>query len=679
MAGGDQDGESGRRPRQWTADAPTAPSTGAPRAAVPGKRNLIHETFGPLMRVAAAPVQRSPKAHNAPMPSVAMTVTVHYRGKKPFVWHGASSTPGAAGTYTAHRAGGSWQWDNPDGETIRIYKDESDHTGRPISSYMSDPAAYEVVVTFGEGATEANSAGTSTDSGGSNPDRDATSSVGDDGSSKASSSSSSTPSSSSTSSDVATSGDWTDLPGAREAQDALNRGGQGRGDNANDVATTPTQDAKRGDTVRDGAAPDLDDDGEQIADDFEAQLDGIIGGTAGGKGSQLGGQPDGRSGDDTDPQGTGYGGDQAQLGGDDDADGGGSTEKDGGVKSDTAEQGGRKHGDERGEYDGDGRQGDAGVRGAVALFGGLINVPDALRGAVELGILINQGDVAGLGADFFKAGGKKFASAAAARVAMAKEARAVAKREAENALGKLAKEGAYQALSTVEKKQVARIIYWQYQRDFFEGALRAAREQKEAVALIKKASKGAITQEETAKLAAHLAKDDPEMAAIAGRAARGDVTAADAAKLEGKEARAAQMEQAAEVQPVAGRLPANHEFAGKDFPLPEETVAKLRSEGIEATSVHFSEAGFPDFEPFAKELPNGERSVTIELTGSRAADARAANRAAGLKREPRGYVWHHSEEMGTMILVPESVHEAVRHTGGAAVYKQTHGTVSYGK
>jgi len=34
-----------------------------------------------------------------------------------------------------------------------------------------------------------------------------------------------------------------------------------------------------------------------------------------------------------------------------------------------------------------------------------------------------------------------------------------------------------------------------------------------------------------------------------------------------------------------------------------------------------------------------------------------------------GYVWHHHEDMETMILVPKELHNNLSHTGGRAVYK----------
>lgn len=62
--------------------------------------------------------------------------------------------------------------------------------------------------------------------------------------------------------------------------------------------------------------------------------------------------------------------------------------------------------------------------------------------------------------------------------------------------------------------------------------------------------------------------------------------------------------------------------------------------------------------------------VEIEgLTGDYAKDAAMANKAAGLPSTPEGYVWHHVEDGKTMQLIPQSVHNEVRHTGGAAIIR----------
>ena len=62
--------------------------------------------------------------------------------------------------------------------------------------------------------------------------------------------------------------------------------------------------------------------------------------------------------------------------------------------------------------------------------------------------------------------------------------------------------------------------------------------------------------------------------------------------------------------------------------------------------------------------------VEIEdLTGKYALDARAANEAVVLPRTPDGFVWHHVEDALTLQLLPQDIHAAVRHTGGAAVLR----------
>jgi filamentous hemagglutinin len=130
-------------------------------------------------------------------------------------------------------------------------------------------------------------------------------------------------------------------------------------------------------------------------------------------------------------------------------------------------------------------------------------------------------------------------------------------------------------------------------------------------------------------------------------------------------------EEIAKVEPVAGRLPRNHAYAGRSFP-PERLPPQYRKQGL-----RFKETGYPDFEPYAKVLPNGQKDIRVAYTGSRSADKAAANSAAQLERTPRGYTWHHNEDTETMCLVPEDLHETVRHTGGTAGYKHRHG-VDYG-
>jgi filamentous hemagglutinin len=129
--------------------------------------------------------------------------------------------------------------------------------------------------------------------------------------------------------------------------------------------------------------------------------------------------------------------------------------------------------------------------------------------------------------------------------------------------------------------------------------------------------------------------------------------------------------EAAEVEPVAGRLPRNHEFAGGEFPR-EQLPAKYRDKGL-----RFKRTGYPDFEPHAMTLPNGRKTVRIEMTGARDADVTLANKAAKLEETPEGYIWHHVEDEGTMMLVPRELHQSVGHTGGMAGYRDRTGALSY--
>ncbi len=79
--------------------------------------------------------------------------------------------------------------------------------------------------------------------------------------------------------------------------------------------------------------------------------------------------------------------------------------------------------------------------------------------------------------------------------------------------------------------------------------------------------------------------------------------------------------------------------------------------------VRFTKEGFPDFSPYSI------KDVKIEYGKTRYVDFSTANKAAGFDKTPVGYTWHHSEKYGLMQLVPEELHEQVRHTGGVSIYK----------
>ena len=47
-----------------------------------------------------------------------------------------------------------------------------------------------------------------------------------------------------------------------------------------------------------------------------------------------------------------------------------------------------------------------------------------------------------------------------------------------------------------------------------------------------------------------------------------------------------------------------------------------------------------------------------------------ANARVGLRCTPKGFTWHHVEDGLTMMLIPTDLHNAVRHTGGAALIRK---------
>jgi hypothetical protein len=389
---------------------------------------------------------------------------------------------------------------------------------------------------------------------------------------------------------------------------------------------------------------------EKLADDFERELglepgadlpdgddspDRPGGEPLGGRG-EAGGERDARTGPDTRTGGTGPGGEAARP------EGKGKGSEDGHTAggSEAGSRDGQQGGAEEGMYGGEGERGDRGVPSAVALFGGLVSVPAALRGLVELALIASSGDVTGAGKALFKKGLGKLASVAALRQMVAQEARVAAMRETQAAMRSLATSkktaAAFAKLTEAEQQRLMRITYWELQRKYFQGYLAAAREAKaEATALLRNAPGASGAQ----------------------------------AKL-----RSAEMaEEAATVQPVAGRLPQNHELAGKPFPK-DQLPAAYRQQGL-----WFKATGHPDFEPFALTLPNGQKYVEIAYTGSRSGDFAAANAKAGFQRMPAGYTWHHSEELGRMYLVPKNLHDAVKHTGGVATNKHVTGDIAYGR
>ena len=106
------------------------------------------------------------------------------------------------------------------------------------------------------------------------------------------------------------------------------------------------------------------------------------------------------------------------------------------------------------------------------------------------------------------------------------------------------------------------------------------------------------------------------------------------------------------VRKVGGRRPINYKYAGKVHP----------------SGVKFTKEGFPDFSPYAVAEVKSNK-----LTGDHRIDVKFANEKLNLPDTPEGFTWHHVEDGITMQLVPEKIHDDVRHTGGVAVIKHKDG------
>lgn len=81
-------------------------------------------------------------------------------------------------------------------------------------------------------------------------------------------------------------------------------------------------------------------------------------------------------------------------------------------------------------------------------------------------------------------------------------------------------------------------------------------------------------------------------------------------------------------------------------------------------SVRYNSMGYPDFTKYLYKGGDGLSQVRINLTGTRRGDFAAANAAAGFKSTPKGYTWHHHEDVGLMQLVETRVHGQFWHSGG---------------
>jgi hypothetical protein len=370
------------------------------------------------------------------------------------------------------------------------------------------------------------------------------------------------------------------------------------------------------------------------------------GGDKSGGSGEPGGDPGGRTGDDTEIGGNGPGGENARRDGD------GKGAADGGRGgSESGSRDGKQGGAGRGMYGGEGKLGDDGVPSGGGILG-LVFVPAFLKGFVELALILGEADFTGFGEKvaaetiehLARSGAKHLGKTGAdavepaIRAALASQARVEAAKATKTATRKMATDkrtaAAWKRATKEEQAAFQRKIYYDHVDKLYREAEAAAKKVRtEAEALLKKTPKDAAAQ--------------------------------------ARQRAAATMEVATEVKPVAGRLPQNHEYAGKAFPA-EKLPAEYRKKGL-----RFSKQGHPDFEPHALELPNGGKRVQIEYTGNRSADFKAANKAAGLAETPRYHTWHHLEDGKSMMLVPTKLHDAVKHSGGVSRYKHKTGVSKY--
>lgn len=113
------------------------------------------------------------------------------------------------------------------------------------------------------------------------------------------------------------------------------------------------------------------------------------------------------------------------------------------------------------------------------------------------------------------------------------------------------------------------------------------------------------------------------------------------------------------------------------FPSGSEQALKY-PEGVEFTQAADGSL-YPRFEKWAKatarfDPPSLDTALNhTGLSGNYYWDAKLANAQCGFSKTPAGYVWHHVEDMQTMILVPQDLHSVamggMAHTGGASLIK----------
>ena len=317
---------------------------------------------------------------------------------------------------------------------------------------------------------------------------------------------------------------------------------------------------------------------------------------------------------------------------------GGRTAEEGGVESDTATVTGDRFGPAHGMKGGDGDRSDYGVAGAGGLIG-IINVPASVRHLTSVLLALNDASPGAL-ASKWMAKVTTRTTARSLRKRLKTAATAYAEQRITRNITKVNE--ALRKLPASERVSMLNRWQWEIERVYFDNAARGAANKARALrSRLRKAQKREAPAEELRELNKQLRQ-------------------------------ATTLHKAATVKPLAGQLPRNHTYAGRAFP---KSKLPSRYRGPDAPVVRVKPNGHPHFTPHAIRLPNGKRSVKITLTGSMKRDKTLANRAAGFKpgEVPDDHIWHHLEDGTTMELIPEDLHQALRHSGGQAMYRHRTG------
>ena len=116
-------------------------------------------------------------------------------------------------------------------------------------------------------------------------------------------------------------------------------------------------------------------------------------------------------------------------------------------------------------------------------------------------------------------------------------------------------------------------------------------------------------------------------------------------------------------QKINGKFPINSCFAGKTMTMKDVNQNILKKyPGLSSKYQHgvpFNMMGFPDFSRYAIR--------TVNLPGGFISDSNNYKDKGNMIIDGKRYIWHHTEKNGKIQLIPYDLHDAIKHTGGAAV------------